>query len=158
MSVTATFSPQHPGRGQLATVTIDMRNDGAGAVDGLVLTDEVSRSTELRSASSPAGDCSVGGRTVTCLMDRLEPGESAPVSVRVLVVDEPASNTLVQRISLSTGDSAEVAEQSISTLVEPPSQAQQLLDLPGPTVTLVVFVTFVLAARSGSGAVTAARR
>ena len=159
LTVSAAFAPQHPGRGQLATVSIEVGNDGEGTAEGLVLTDEVSRTTELRSAWSPDGDCTVAGRTATCRLGRLDPGQVSTVLVRIKVVREPASSTLVQHISLSTGDQAAVAEQSVSALLDPgPPRGMALLDLPGPTVTVIALVTFVLAARSGSQLPTAARR
>jgi len=153
MTVSAAFNPQRPAKGQLATVSIEVRNDGEGPAEDLVMTDEVSRTTELRSTSSPDGECTVAGRTVTCRLGTLAPGEVATILVRVKVVEEPASSTLVQRISLSTGQEVELAEQSFSALVDPgPPRGLALLDLPGPTVTLVAFVTFVLAARGSTSA------
>jgi hypothetical protein len=149
--VTAAFNPQRPAKGQLATVSIEVRNTGEGPAVDLLMTDEVSRTTELRSATSPDGECTVAGRIVTCRLGRLDPGEVATVLVRVKVVQDPASSTLVQRISLSTGDEVELAEQSFSALVDPgPPRGLALLDLPGPTVTLVALVTFVIAARSST--------
>jgi hypothetical protein len=153
LALTATFDPQRPAPGEWATVTIEVRNDGAGPVDDLVLSDEVARTTELRGASSSVGACRVSGRTAVCPLGVLEPGETAVVRVRVKVVPEPASSTLAQHLTLSTGASAELATRSISTLVAPRvSSGLALLDLPGPTVTVVMLVTFVLAARSGSSA------
>jgi hypothetical protein len=156
--VSAAFNPQRPARGQLALVTIEVRNDGEGPAEDLVMTDEVSRTTELRSATSPDGECTVAGRTATCRLGTLAPGGVATVLVRVKVVDEPASGTLVQHVALGTGQQVDLAERSFSALVDPgPPRGLALLDLPGPTVTLVAFVTFVLAAR-GSTAVGAARQ
>jgi hypothetical protein len=157
--VTAAFDPQRPAEGQLATVRLEVRNDGDGPADDLVLTDEASRTTELRSATSPDGECTVAGRTATCRLGRLAPGRAATVLVRVKVVDEPATSTLVQRVTLSTGGRVEPAERSFSALVDPgPTPGRALLDLPGPTVTLVALVTFVLAARSGPRAAAAGSR
>jgi hypothetical protein len=155
LTVTAAFNPLRPAKGQLATVSIEVRNTGEGPTVDLVMTDEVSRTTELRSATSPDGECTVAGRIVTCRLGRLDPGEVATVLVRVKVVEEPASSTLVQHISLSTGGSTgnevELAERSFSALVDPgPPRGLALLDLPGPTVTLVALVTFVIAARSST--------
>lgn len=139
----------------MATVRLEVRNDGEGPAEDLVLTDEVARTTELRSATSPDGDCTVAGRTVTCRLGRLGPGESSTVLVRVKVVEEPASSTLVQHVGLSTGGQADPSEQSFSALVAAgPPRGRPLLDLPGPTVTVVALVTFVLAARGGPSAVT----
>lgn len=152
--MSAAFTPQRPAEGQLATVSLEVRNDGEGPAEDLVLTDVVSRTTELRSATSPDGECTVAGRTVTCRLGRLAPGQVATVLVRVKVVEEPASSTLVQRVSLSAGGQVDLAERSFSALVDPgPPRGRALLDLPGPTVTVVALVTFVIAARpmSGSG-------
>jgi hypothetical protein len=127
-----------------------VRNDGEGPADGLVLTDDVDATTELRSATSPNGECTVAGRTVTCDLGTLGPGEIATVLVRVKVVREPAVDTLVQRISLGTGQQTQIVERRVSALLDPgPSTSLALLDLPGPTVTVVALVTFVLSARMG---------
>jgi uncharacterized repeat protein (TIGR01451 family) len=156
--VSAAFRPQHPAKGQLADVTITVRNDGDGPAEDLVLTDVVSATTQLRSASTPGGTCTIGGRTLTCRLGRLGPGEATTVMVRVKVVRDPVTATLVQHISLSTGQQADVAQQSVSALVDPgPPRGRALLDLPGPTVTIVLLVTFVLASSSSTGTTTTAR-
>jgi uncharacterized repeat protein (TIGR01451 family) len=156
LAVSAAFSPQHPGKGQLAGVTIDVRNDGDGPAEGLVLTDVVSATTELRSASTPGGTCAISGRTLACELGRLGPADSTTVQVRVKVAREPATSTLSQHISLSSGEQADLAQQSVSALVDPgPPRGLALLDLPGPTVTIVALVTFVLAGRSTTTAAAA---
>jgi hypothetical protein len=147
----------------MATVSIEVRNEGVWPVDDLVLTDDVSASSELRSATSEAGPCTVTGRQAWCSLGTLAPGAVATIEVRVLIDREPASRTLVHQISLSSGSGgrsgrggggeALVAHQSVWALTErPPTQKLALLDLPGPTVTIVVFLSFALAARkSASG-------
>jgi hypothetical protein len=100
----------------------------------------------------------VAGRTATCRLGRLDPGDAATVLVRVKVVREPASSSLVQRISLSTGAEVELASQSFSTLLDPGSpRGLALLDIPGPTVTVVALVTFVLAARASPPPISGSR-
>jgi hypothetical protein len=138
----------------MATVSIEVRNGGARPVDDLVLTDDVSASSELRSVTSETGPCTVTGRQARCSLGALAPGAVATVGVRVLIDREPASRTLVHQIALrGSGTEALVAQQSVSALTErPPVDELALLDLPGPTVTIVVFLSFVLAARkSASG-------
>jgi uncharacterized repeat protein (TIGR01451 family) len=148
LSVTASWSPQRPTPGQMATVTIVVRNDGTAAVDDLVLADEVGSSTHLRSASSDDGACTIEGRRARCELGRLASWSEATVRVRVLVDPEPAGQTLVNRISLSAGGHMSVEEQTVSALIAPgPTEQMGVLGLPGSTVTLIVLVSFALAAR-----------
>lgn len=129
-----------------------VRNDASETVHDVVMADELSPNTVLRSASSAAGSCTVANRRAECRFDRLGPGESATAELRLVLSDDPASHTVVQRISLGAGAQVDVADRSVSTLLAPPPPAEHpLLSLPGPTVTLVAFVGFVLASQVSSG-------
>jgi hypothetical protein len=127
--------------GEAAIVVVTVRNDGAQVVDDVRLVDVLSAPVALRSASSPGGTCTVVGRRADCRLGRLAPGGLSTAELRVVVDREPGSRTVVQQISLGGVD------RSISTLVRSPTPAGTLLDLPGPTVTLVAFLGFVLASR-----------
>ena len=146
LSVTATVKPSPPVPGQAASVVLLVRNDGAGTVRDVQLADDVSQVAALRSATSPAGPCRIAGRRATCPLGTLAPGEVVTAELRLLVDSAPASRTLLQHVSLSTGTEVSVTDRSVSALVgDPPSDRVPLTDLPGPTVTLVAFVGFVLA-------------
>jgi hypothetical protein len=149
--VTTTVTPAQPLPGAIATVRIAVRNAGGGPAPATTLADEVGPAATLRTATAPAGTCTVAGRTATCPLGTLAPGDTASAEVRVLVDPEPAARRLSQRITLSVTGRSEAAEHAVATLVSGgPPAGQELLDLPGPTVKLVAFVGFVLAAR-GSG-------
>jgi hypothetical protein len=45
---------------------------------------------------------------------------------------------------------SELVARTVSTLVDRPPAGTRVLDVPGPTVRLIAFVGFVLAARSRS--------
>ncbi|HMG45238.1 MAG TPA: hypothetical protein VK611_28155 [Acidimicrobiales bacterium] len=141
LGVGAAMAPSPLVAGETATVVVTVRNDGAQVVDDVRLVDVLSAPVALRSASSPAGTCAVVGRRADCRLGRLAPGDMATAELRVVVDREPASRTVVQQISLNGVD------RSVSTLVRSPTPAGALLDLPGPTVTLVAFFGFVLASR-----------
>lgn len=149
--VTTTVSPAQPLPGAIATVRIAVRNAGGGPAPATTLADEVGPTATLRTATAPAGACTVAGRTATCPLGTLAPGDTASAEVRVLVDPEPAARRLSQRITLSATGRSEADEHAVATLVSGgPPAGRELLDLPGPTVKLVAFVGFVLAAR-GSG-------
>jgi hypothetical protein len=138
--------PDPPVPGEPASVVLLVRNDGAGTVSGVQLIDDLSQAASLRSAISPAGPCQVAGRRATCPLGTLAPGELASAELRVLLDEAPSSRTLLQHISLSTGTQVAVTDRSVSALVaSPETHRTPLTDLPGPTVTLVAFVGFVLA-------------
>jgi hypothetical protein len=146
LSVSATVRPSPPVPGQPASVVLLVRNDGAATVHGVQLVDELSQVAALRSATSPAGPCRVTGRRAACPLGSLAPGEMVTAELRLLMGSAPASRTLLQHLSLSTGTEVSVTDRSVSALVgNPPSHHVPLTDLPGPTVTLVAFVGFVLA-------------
>jgi large repetitive protein len=146
--VTAVLTPDAPAAGEPAAATITVRNDGEGAVEGLRLTDQVSPGVMVRSGSSPAGGCSIASRRADCPLGSLAPGDSVTTVVRLLLDPEPASRTVGQRITLSATGQEQVADRSLSTLVDAPVEQAQVLGVPGTVVTLVAFVGFVLAARS----------
>jgi hypothetical protein len=144
LSVTSSVQPNPPVPGQLATIVLLVRNDGAGPAPAVEVTDELAPTAALRSATSPAGPCQVAGRRATCPVGTLAPGDIATVQLRVLVSSTPSSQLLLQHISLSTG--FQRSDRSVSGLLGPaPGSRRPLTDLPGPTVTLIVFVGFVLA-------------
>lgn len=146
--MTADLTPDPPAAGEPATATITVRNEGEGTVEGIRLTDQVSPGVMVRSGSSPAGGCSVTSRRADCPLGTLAPGDSATTQVRLLLEPEPASRTVGQRITLSATGQEQVADRSLSTLVDAPVEEAQVLGVPGTVVTLVAFVGFVIAARS----------
>lgn len=148
LSVSAVFAPNPALMGEPVTVTLTVHNDGAEAVPDVQLTDEVSASATVRSATSPTGACTVSGRQIRCQLGALEPGAVTTADVRLLVEAEPVSSTVIQRISLGGAGQTTVVDRSVSTLLASgESPGRDLLALPGPTVTLVAFVGFVLASR-----------
>jgi hypothetical protein len=152
LSVSARFTPNPAVMGEPVTATLTVRNGGSETVPDVVLTDEVSASATVRSATTPGGTCAVAGRRVECRLGALAPGASATVDVHLLVEREPIASTVVQQISLGGAGQAVVVDRSLSALVESGvSPSRELLALPGPTVTLVAFVGFVLASgKAGS--------
>jgi hypothetical protein len=146
LSVTATWSPERPAAGEMAAVTLVVRNSGMAGIDDLVLLDEVGHSTHLRGATSGDGTCTTEGRRARCGMGRLAPWAERSVRLRLLVDEQPASHSLVNRVSLSSGGHMTVEEQTISALLAPgPTEQAGVLDLSTATVTLIVLVSFVLA-------------
>jgi hypothetical protein len=146
LSVTATWSPERPAAGEMATVTLVVRNSGMAGVDDLVLVDEVGHSTHLRGATSADGTCTTEGRRARCALGRLAPWTERSVRLRLLIDDEPASHFLRNRVRLSSGGHMTVEEQTVSTLLAPgPVEQAGLFDLSSATVTLIVLVSFVLA-------------
>ena len=144
----AAVAPAPPVAGEAATAVVTVGNDGEQAVDDVHLIDELSANAALRSASSPMGTCTVVGRRADCRLGRLAPGDLATVELRLVVDAAPASRTVVQRIGLGGGGQVEAVDRSVSTLVAADAAGDNgLLALPGPTVTLVTFVGFVLAGR-----------
>ena len=143
----ASVVPSPPVAGEVATAVVTVRNDGEQAVDDVHLIDELSANAALRSASSRMGACTVVGRRADCRLGRLAPGDLATAELRLVVDAEPASRTVVQRITLGGDAHAGVVDRSVATLTSSPTRAGSLVDLPGPTVTLVAFVGFVLASR-----------
>jgi uncharacterized repeat protein (TIGR01451 family) len=138
--------------GEPVTSTLTVRNDGSPAVADVLLTDEVSASAIVRSASTPHGTCAVGGRRVQCQLGALEPGGTTTVTIELMVEAEPISSSVVQQISLAGAGETVVVDRSLSALVESGvSPGKALLALPGPTVTLVAFVGFVLASGKSAG-------
>jgi uncharacterized repeat protein (TIGR01451 family) len=150
LAVTASVAPTPPVVGEMATVIVKVRNDGPEPVADVALGDELSPNAAVRSATSPAGTCTVAGRRADCVLGGLAPGETAVVEIRVLLDPASTSRTVVQHLSLGGNGYLQVSDRSVSTLVadEPPGP-DPLLALPGPTVTLVAFVGFVLASGSG---------
>jgi uncharacterized repeat protein (TIGR01451 family) len=152
LSVTAAIDPEQPVAGDAATVTITVRNQGERTVQGLALTDEVSRTAALRSGSSPAGECRVSPGRAVCQLGDLAPGDSVTTEVRLQLEPEPVSPTVSQRITLSaSGDRAQTTERAVSTLIDGgPGAEAQLLAIPGTTITVITFTAFVLASRPPS--------
>jgi uncharacterized repeat protein (TIGR01451 family) len=148
LAVTAIVSPDPPVPGEEATVTLSVRNIGDTVAEGVRLVDELPPGITVRSATSLAGACQTTVRRAECPLGSLAPGETVSVLVR-LQLDDSATGALVQHVVLSAGGQAQIVDRSISTLVSPPARAD-VLGVPGPMVTLIAFVGFVLAARSSS--------
>jgi hypothetical protein len=157
--VTASLAPSPPVQGEMATALVKVRNRGDRPVDDLVVVDELSANAGVRSASSAAGSCSVGGRRAECRFDRVAPGETVVIEVRLLLDPASTSRTVVQRITAGGNGHAQAADRSVTQLVAAgPPGPSTLLALPGPTVTLVAFVGFVLASSHGGARRLSARR
>jgi hypothetical protein len=149
--VRATLAPLRPAPGTGVTATITVRNGGRRTARDLTLVDVPSATADVRSAASPAGDCTVTARRARCPLARLAPGDVATVEVRLLVDREPASATLVQHVTLTSTGAGEVADRSLSTLIDRPGDGgDALLAVPGTTLRLIALVVFVLAARRSS--------
>lgn len=131
------------------TVAIVVRNDGEGPAENVGLTNEVSQSAAVRSASAPDSNCGVSSRRAECQLGTVAPGESVSTTVRLLMDQEPASSVVTQRITLTTGGQPEATERGVSTLIDPEQASALPFDGPETTVTLIALVSFVLAAKSG---------
>ena len=142
----------------MATAIVKVHNRDDEPVDDLVVVDELSPNAGVRSALSAAGPCTVEGRRVECRFERLGPGETVVIEVRLMLDPASTSRTVVQRITAGGNGHDAAADRSVSQLVAAsPAGPSSLLALPGPTVTLVAFVGFVLASSHG-GATTWMRR
>jgi uncharacterized protein DUF11 len=148
LTARVSVAPDLPVPGQPAVTTITVRNDGGSPAPALTLVDEVSPGAAVRSATAPGGSCGTAGHRATCELGTVPAGGQTTAEVRLLLEAEPVSRTLVQRVTLSTGGTSEAGTAMASTLLAPGESGPTLLALPGPTVTLVAFVGFVLAARS----------
>jgi uncharacterized repeat protein (TIGR01451 family) len=143
-------APAEPGPGDPVTVTVAVRNDGGRPIAGVRLTHEPGPGATVRGASGPGGACAVVPRRATCPLGDVAAGATVAVRVRLLTDREPPGPALVQRITVSGAGRSELVARTVSTLVDRPPAGARLLDLPGPTVRLIAFVGFVLAARSRS--------
>ena len=142
-------SPEPPAAGEPATATVVVQNHGGNPATAVTLVDEVSASAGVRSATTPGGACATTVHQASCELGPIPAGGQTTAEVRLLMEEDPASRTLVQRISLSSAGAADTATTTTaSTLLAPAETSTSLLALPGTTVTLVAFVGFVLAARS----------
>jgi len=150
LAVSATVAPAAPAPGDLVTVTVAVRNDGGRPVAGAGLTHEPGPGATVRGASGPAGACGVASRRASCPLGDVAAGATVAVRVRLLTDREPPGPALVQRITVSGAGRSGLVARTVSALVDRPPAGPRLLDLPGPTVRLIAFVGFVLAARSRS--------
>ncbi|HEY8546591.1 MAG TPA: hypothetical protein VIL36_16140 [Acidimicrobiales bacterium] len=135
--------------GETVTAVVKVHNRDDRAVEDLVVVDELSANAGVRSATSTAGTCEVAGRRATCRFDRVGPGETAVIEVRLQVDPASTARTVVQRITAGGNGHTEAAGRSVTQLVGAAPAPSALLALPGPTVTLVTFVGFVLASTHG---------
>jgi hypothetical protein len=150
LAVTALVAPARPAPGDSATVTVAVRNDGGRRAGRIRLAYEAGPGAAVRSASGPAAACTVAPRRATCALGDLAPGATVAVRVRLLTDREPPGPALLQRITVSGAGRSELVARTVSTLVDRPPAGARVLDVPGPTVRLIAFVGFVLAARSRS--------
>jgi uncharacterized protein DUF11/PASTA domain-containing protein len=81
-SVTAGAGPAHATVGSIAELTAEVTNGGP-AIGPIVFTDTVPVGLTIDSAVAGEGHCSASGQIVTCTLDDLAPGASAPVVVVV---------------------------------------------------------------------------
>jgi uncharacterized protein DUF11 len=150
LALRVSLSPDPPAAGEPVTATIEILNRGGAPVPDVTLVDEVSPTADVRSATTWGGSCTTTARQATCGLGTIPAGDRTTADVRLQVAEQPASRTIVQRISLSTDGAIQAGGTTVSNLLAAETSGPSLLSLPGPTVTLVAFVGFVLAASASS--------
>ncbi|WP_331714960.1 hypothetical protein, partial [Auraticoccus cholistanensis] len=95
----ASLTEPTAGEGQRYQLTVT--NNGPSDARRVVVTDQLPEGTSLRTADG-AGDCSADGRTVTCELGTMAPGEILTVLLEVDLGADLAGRTLTNSASVST--------------------------------------------------------
>jgi len=98
-AVTATAGPLGANAGQAALLSSTVTNSGP-ASGAITFTDTVPSGLTIDSAVAGNGSCSTSGQTVTCTINGLASGQSAPVDV---VVTPRLPGTFTNRVSVAVG-------------------------------------------------------
>lgn len=80
LGLSMTDAPDPVRRGSKLVYTLQVRNDGPEAADGVTLTDALPSAVTLLSATSTQGGCA-GSTTVTCSVGRLDAGGVATITL-----------------------------------------------------------------------------
>jgi hypothetical protein len=100
--------------GEPLAMVVKVSNNGTGTATGLSLVNELSAEASFTS-SDPRG-CNASGRTVTCSLPDLGPGQS--ITVQLIVVPRQVG-TLTNQAKVITEEAGTVAAESTSANVQP---------------------------------------
>jgi hypothetical protein len=127
VGVTTAASPAHPTVGALALLRSTVTNHGLES-DPVTFTDSVPSGLTVDSVFAGPNSCATAGQTVTCTIDGLAVGQSAPVSI---LVTPTAAGSHVNTVSVApqagTADPVTADDRASATLTVravPPASAR----------------------------------
>jgi uncharacterized repeat protein (TIGR01451 family) len=120
LSLTATLAPPSPKVGEIATLTLTVKNSGPNTATGVKIVDQVPAGFEIVQPL-PAG-CTLAGRTITCVLGSIAAGTEKSVAIQLIPTVAAGGQTGANSATLEsdTADS-NPADNVVSTEIVVPA-------------------------------------
>jgi uncharacterized repeat protein (TIGR01451 family) len=123
LTLTATLSPPQPRVGEVATLTLTVKNSGPNAATGVTIVDEVPAGFEI--VQPLPANCTLSGRTITCTLAGPPSGGEESVAIQLIPTAAIAGTTPTNTATVSsTSTDGNAADNTVSTGISVPAPEQ----------------------------------
>jgi uncharacterized repeat protein (TIGR01451 family) len=111
LAIQKTVDNANPAQGDTVTFTVTVSNNGPSKALKTTMTDTLPAGLDFQSANTATGVCDTAGSTVTCLLDDLDAGNNAVVTIQATVSAEDGDLT---NTAVAEAADAEAVESSVA--------------------------------------------